>query len=616
MCAVLVKKKVDAFKLMRYRKGAEGFILWAEENVYIPVFHNNSDIPQWTSLANLPESKHPETGRSYKSMWEEQKKEARKALIMKNGRFVHRLLIFCWPRGEGKSLFACIIQLWKFFCWPRQQIMLGANSKDQVKFVHFDIMRDIILNSPPLLRVLGKKNVQEKEIRIKDKAGNVVSVIRAISSFSGIVSNITGYTFSEIFDMKNPKFFVQLDGSIRNMPNAFGVIDSTVSEKSHILYRLFTTFMKKVDPTLFFSYRYSREGHFGDYWNPMMTYQQLESYKNKFPKAEFERYFLNLWSAGAQKLFTPAMVEATHYYGADGYFSYENILPLIQRKVKMQEEIEDIVKVGGAEPIFQKNEIAGITRRLSFLPYELKDRYGISSFMPASTLENLSSALHTGWSIGVGLDRADPMKAKNATARTILTVIAKGLPGSLDNPIAFLEEGAVLNYVYFVLHLSHIESSSLEDIKLVIKNVATEYDGVETFCSERWGVWDLEEWLGLQGIPMEAIHPNYTVQKAAFSELFTLYKTCRFKTPITGVPGSKGECILEEEALNFDNDPAAKFYGSPEKDRKFGIQDDVMYSVAWGIYGMRNLTVSDLRVRKGFLSFGVYKNPEKLLGNY
>ena len=107
--------------------------------------------------------------------------------------------------------------------------MLGANSKDQVKFVHFDIMRDIIINSPNLLRIVGRRNLQEKEIRLKDSKSNIVSVIRSISSFSGIVSNITGYTFSEIFDMKNPKFFTQLDGSIRNIPNAMGVIDSTVS---------------------------------------------------------------------------------------------------------------------------------------------------------------------------------------------------------------------------------------------------------------------------------------------------------------------------------------------------------------------------------------------------
>ena len=80
---------------------------------------------------------------------------------MEDGRFKYRQIVFCWPRGEGKSFVTCLIQSWKFFCWPRQQIMLGANSKDQVKFVHYDIMKDLILNSPKLVDMIsGKKNVE------------------------------------------------------------------------------------------------------------------------------------------------------------------------------------------------------------------------------------------------------------------------------------------------------------------------------------------------------------------------------------------------------------------------------------------------------------------------
>jgi hypothetical protein len=202
-----------------YREGADGLIEWAEKNVCVPIYPEGEDLAVWCLIGHLPTEKNPITGRSYRDMWEAQKVVLRKALVMDNGRFRHRLIIFCWPRGDGKSLLVCITMLWKFFCWTRQQIMLGANSRDQVKFVHYDIMRDIIINSPRLLaRINGKRNIQEKEIRLKDDAGNVRSLIRSISSFSGIVSNITGFTFSEIFDMKNPKFYTQLYGSIRNMP--------------------------------------------------------------------------------------------------------------------------------------------------------------------------------------------------------------------------------------------------------------------------------------------------------------------------------------------------------------------------------------------------------------
>ena len=159
-------------KMWEYRKGAEGFIKFTEDNVRVAIYPTDSDIPIWTRVGDLPDLPNPETGKSYREMWEAQKEICREALRMENKRFVYRLIVLCWMRGEGKSLLACLIQMWKFFCWPRQQIMLGANSRDQVKFVHYDIMRDIILNSPRLLFKIGKRNIKEKEIISRDKKGN------------------------------------------------------------------------------------------------------------------------------------------------------------------------------------------------------------------------------------------------------------------------------------------------------------------------------------------------------------------------------------------------------------------------------------------------------------
>jgi hypothetical protein len=116
-------------------------IKWVEDFCYIPIYPEGSDIAIWTPMHSLPTEKNPDTGKSYRDIWEGQQEVLREALKMKNKRFIYRLIVLCWMRGEGKSLLACLIQLWKFFNWPRQQIMLGANSKDQVKFVHYDIMR-------------------------------------------------------------------------------------------------------------------------------------------------------------------------------------------------------------------------------------------------------------------------------------------------------------------------------------------------------------------------------------------------------------------------------------------------------------------------------------------
>ena len=153
-----------------FRKGGKGFALWAEEFACVEIIPFESDQKTWVPIKNLPKDKHPRTGKSYWDLWQEQKKILDRALAMEDNRFLHNLIVLCWMRGEGKSLVVCLIQLWKFFCWVRQKIMLGANSKDQIKFVHFDIIKDIILNSPELYRAVGKRNIQEKEIRLTNRS--------------------------------------------------------------------------------------------------------------------------------------------------------------------------------------------------------------------------------------------------------------------------------------------------------------------------------------------------------------------------------------------------------------------------------------------------------------
>ena len=162
--------------IAEYRDGAEGMIKWVEDRCWgeiVPISTDSEaigDVKTWVRMRELPDTKHPETNRSYKEIWEQQKEVLRRALVMEHGRFKYTLVVLCWMRGEGKSFLACLIQLWKFFCWPRQQIMLRANSKEQTKFVHFDIMRDIIRHSPELISQVGERNIQEKEIRFTKSA--------------------------------------------------------------------------------------------------------------------------------------------------------------------------------------------------------------------------------------------------------------------------------------------------------------------------------------------------------------------------------------------------------------------------------------------------------------
>jgi len=601
-------------------KDGEGMIRWCEEKVNVSITPFGSAVSVWVPLGDLPTTTHPVTGRSYRNMWEGQKDILREALKMEYGQFVHRLIVFCWPRGEGKSLLVCLLELYRFFNFPRQKIVCGANSKDQSQFVHYDIMKSIVLHSPKLLAEIGRKGVQQKGLYFFDDHGAAQSEIKTISSFSGIVSNINSYTFSEMFQQRKPDFFVQLDGSIRNIPNAMGCIDSTVSAKHHQLYRLYTASKKGTDPTLYFSYRFSREGNPDDYWNPNMTQVQLNSYRTKFPFGDFERYFLNLWEAAGEKVFTLDLIEGMRHLGIDKTPNmHRALMDMIEEKNKFYQQQSQFKEIGINVEVHTK--IKELERRMWPVEdvYQLRTEQNQVKMASVKNLEVLSDIYDTNWSIIGALDRGDPMKSKTS-ARTIVAGVAKGLAGSRSNPFMVVD-GEAPAYLYFTVHLVQVEDHSLEGIKNQFLAIHDEFDGLDMIGGERWGAWDLAPWCEDRDIGLDLWVATYDRQKAMFSEFFTAAKFGRFKIPPVGVPGYKTDDIFEEEALIFDHDPPMSgkktgTFGSPEKNLKDGAQDDVMFTIGGAIYAGRVLSMVDFRERKEKIDFGSFFPAEGLLGDY
>ena len=650
-------------KIQEYRDGGEGMVKWCQENVYLPIPRDQSPIPRWIRIGDLPRKPLKQTGRSWWELWENQSEEFKEALQMMDGDFIYKLIVFCWMRGEGKSLNVVLIQLWKYFNFPRQQIVLGANSKDQSKFVHYDFMKDIILNSPNLLAIVGKRNIQEKSITLRNAKNEVQSEIKSISAYSGIVSNITGYTFSEMFDMQNPKFFVQLDGSARNIPLALGTIDSTVSAKDHQLYRLYDSYVSGADPLIYFSHRSSPNADYRDFWHPRMTQKQLDSYKAKFPPLEFDRYFRNTWEVSAGKLFSSEMIDYVHIAGIDDAYSlgdkevdreismalskiytYKSEIDRLNRERKGKGKrgqkqrqaslkrkrrgthrrkkvpsYSERAKSGKnvTEPddagtkadkvVAKKKQMAVEDAKLTLTEgieyhksrffyvdelYKLDDGRGKPTIMSAEKLNELGDLFDTDWVILTGLDRSDPM-AIESSARTIITALAKGLPGSRSERRIVNDDSS--EYVYFMVAFEHIEDASLRGIKETLQEIHDEYNGIDVFCSERWGVWDLKDWCEDMEIEFEAIFPSYANQKSAFSEVYQSCARGLFKTPYINLPGSQQEDLLEEEMEYFDYNPDKKWYGSPQKEVKNGVQDDSLFAIAWTMFGGRNLGLESFR---------------------
>jgi len=635
-------------KYIGYRKGGDGFIKWAEDNVWVSIYPVGREFSVWVPLGSEGNGNicsktnesyhtmwvkvHPETGRSYSGMWKNQKAVLRQALEMNAGKFRYRLIIFCWPRGEGKSLLAVLLQLWKWFCWPRQDIKFCANSKDQTDHAHLSIAKEIILNSPNLLKIVGKKNILEHEIRRRNNYGHLVSKIEIITTSSGLFSNINGYAFSEIFELKNKIFWEKVDGNIRNIPNAFGVLDSTVSSKDHLLYTLYDGFMKGADPLTFFSYRCSAGLDYKDFWHPNQTQAQLDSYKAKQPLT-YAKQFKNVWSAGGERIFSAEQVDAVNYIGAEGTVNHSRVIELIQRKSQIIDSKDNFSK-DGARGLFVDHSME--LEQIDSLLWSVDDVYQLAlthtgSVMASSNaLDILGDMFDTEWAVIAGVDRAQPFK-KRTGARTIYIVLAKGLPGSRSNPdigIHIADDSSSDNvkgseymirgpaYVYFYLHVADIIDHSLEGLKAEILMTHDEFGGIDSIGSESWGVFDMAAWAETLDIKTNLWVPTYARQLGAFTELFTLVDDGRIKSPTVFIPGARGDDILIEELRYFDHDEDIRWFGSPEKNARQGVQDDVMYASGWAIYGGRELTVHDFRPRIKNLFLGTIIQPDGLLGNY
>ncbi|MBW1710604.1 MAG: hypothetical protein JRJ73_12085 [Deltaproteobacteria bacterium] len=616
----------QAYDVKKYRNGGEGFIRWVEENVRFSIASPGSDVKVWLPVSEFPDS--------YKELWKHQQEHLIiPGLEVINGEFKYRLIIMMWPRGEGKSVLAKLITLWKFFCFPESSLILGANSLGQSRFHHFDEMIKTISNSPKLLMRIGANNLKQKQIELREKNGKVVSFIRPVSSFSGIYSGCSGYVFNEFHQASNFKFFTEIDSSMRGVKNGLGVIDTTVAPKHHILYRLYQTWLKGSDPYLFYSYR-TISGKASELWNPAIDQKYLDSQKERLPFGEYERFFINSWSAGAERVFTDDMIEASNFIGIDKQVNvHPALMEIIESKNKLIRQEQKIIRraadpeldeVKNPEIVSQlESQHAGrfeeMDRRLWAVSdvYELRDKMsGKPAMATADDLNKLSEVYDTEWAILAGMDRADPMKTRTA-AKTIVVAVAKGLMGSRTNPFP-VDEAEAPRYLYCLLHLANIEDHSVEAVQDTLIAIKTEFDGIDSFGTERWGAVDLVNWCDDSKISAHIYYPTYSRQRTMFTELFLAYKNGRFKTPPVWVRGNKEDDILKEEVGVFDHNPAATQgkFGSPEKREKYGRQDDCMFALGSAIYGGLSLGVETFRKRKGMKSFGFFYSDTGLTGRY
>ena len=238
--------------------------------------------------------------------------------------------------------------------------------------------------------------------------------------------------------------------------------------------------------------------------------------------------------------------------------------------------------------------------------------FDIADMATMQDLQKLTDMFDTDWALLAGTDFGDPY-AERGQARTILSVWAKGLAGSRSTPTAVIPDP---KYIYFLLCILNVEDHSLDVVKKKLDEIDTEFDGLDILCSERYGAWDLKPWCEEREVIFEPIYPSYNRQVAAFKEILLLVREGRLKAPIVPIVGSKKRDIFREEMGVFMHDGDKKWFGSPEKKEKYGIQDDTMYSLGWGVYGGREISFEDFRVRSLTPSFGYFVSGGRMSGKY
>jgi hypothetical protein len=213
---------------------------------------------------------------------------------------------------------------------------------------------------------------------------------------------------------------------------------------------------------------------------------------------------------------------------------------------------------------------------------------------------------------------ADSLKDdKTIGARSILTAVIKLLPGSRSNPMMHVDaEEGKLDYRYFLVYLKHLIGSTIDEVKFELDILLQTYGKIHTLCSERYGMADIMAYADEHEISVELVATTFAVQRQAFNELHLAARFGRLKAPMVPVPGYESDNVFTEELAVFTYESTKKFYGSPTKRLKEGVQDDSVFSLGMCIYGARETTPDDFGLYGGDDFWGVFVEGEKTVGDY
>lgn len=543
---------------------SQGYFVWSEGDVYPATFDG---FMRWLRDCVFRQDQITKQWVPFVPMDFPQKELYRNAFrLNKDGTFQHRFIGISRPRGDFKSFDAALLFLFRFFNMRNEMILLAANSKDQTEFVLFSEASKIIQNSPKLAATPGLE-IQKKDIQLKHGPGKaeVFSKIQPIATKVGTLSNVTCIAWSELYklDPSNRTFYTELVGSIRAVPNAWVLAESTVAPKGSPFHQLYKRFIDG-DPIVYF--QWYEEKHY----NPHMTQAELRGYQAIFTPAEYNMFFKNRWEDAKSELI-PEWAKRLMSYEATGEDAKDLMDDLIslEKKISLLEGSNQ-----NRRPLIVKN--SEIQKKLG---RQIDDIYTIPA--EPNVLNRLRDIFGCEFIIGIGLDRASVFAV--APDRTVLATVARGVRSEDQS-------------IYFLLDLYTPQISTDTALKEYILEIQARYGWIDHMMMEEYQAQDLCLWALGEGIETTLAKAPYSKQQEIFGLLYRAVVSRLFKAPavplwvddggnlVETLPMMGKSDILRTEIDHFVHDPVKKFFGSETKKKVRGVKDDTIYALAWAIY--------------------------------
>lgn len=574
-----------------YPLNVDGFIKWAKENVRRYDKHDN----KWVDFKPVPMQID-----FYKKVFE----------IGDNGRFKHRFIRICRPRGDFKSFDAILIFLFRFFNMAREKILLAANSKDQSDYALYDEAKDIILNSPNLINTPGIE-VKEKEVVLMSGRKEVFNRIKSIASKQGALSNATCIVFSEIYKLRDQQFISELEGSIRGVPNAMSIIESTVSRKGTYYHRQYLASIENKSPYIYFQYYADK------HYNPRITQEELDLYKVSLFPHEYKMFFENKWEDAGSGIFSEAEIYEMGIVALDGKLGPSlELRNTIKEYLEMRQTFRKIKGVTDTSRL--EKDINNIKKRFTYIDelysipatrsdlINIQKRYGIRDLI-----------------IGMGLDRAEQLTSNSD--RTVLSTVAKSY---IDSD----------RWICFVLDMFIPNSPKSIPIHRRIEYNHTEYGWISEIDLEKSQCLDIWNWCQERAYTATLQSASYEHQYSMFLEMSRLVRAGLFKCPTIPIwhddkgnvyyeiPPDDQDDIFREEMRVFEHENRSVTstgrvsgrFGSPYKRggqvKPGQPNDDTIYSMGHAVFAVNRGDVPASSINKSVFMNVMYNND--VIGTY